>query len=107
MKKVFKYVLFVTLSTILSVLFFYVYITFKTRGWGDGALFFYVSPTLGATTGILLIITHEFLLKNHDDKKKFYAVRILVFILIYIFFYLIFMHGNDMLFKVQSYFELV
>lgn len=87
MKKALKYVLFVLTSTLFSFSIAYLYFYEKdlpfVHSLGAVAIVTMLAPLAGFITGTIFLITNRFLLKKNQNKKKFYFIRILVFILIY------------------------
>ncbi|QCE41815.1 hypothetical protein [Psychroserpens sp. NJDZ02] len=99
MKKALQYLLFILLSTILSVFLFYLYVednTFEVFG------LFYIAPPAGILTGIIFLLVNHFLLKNHQSKKTFYLIRILLFILIYTIVCSVMLFGGDIIYSLTS-----
>jgi len=111
MKKALKYIAFILFSTIFSFAIFYLYFfeegsSLSFSSLGTSLAIMVIGPSLGFISSIVFLITNKFFLKHHQNKKKYYIIRILVYILIYILTSFS-MFIPDLIYDFQSYFELV
>ncbi len=109
MKKALKNILFIITSMLFS--FFIAYFFF----FEDAPSFLRalavigmltIPPLVGFITAVIFLITNRYLLKNHEDKKKFYLIRILVYTLIFTLVCFA-MFIPDLVHDIKYYFKLV